>query len=139
MKLEELLDFPDGLAKRILLLLAVAFFLFAGVSHFKNAALFVAMVPPYLPAHSAIVYISGVFEVLGGLGLLLGSTRQWAGWGLIALLVAVYPANIYMASNPELFPDFTPLALYVRLPFQFVFMGWVWWVSRPQAARPPPS
>ena len=64
------------------------------------------------------VYISGLFEILGGLGLLVARTRVWAGWGLIALLVAVYPANIHMAMNPELFPDQTVTALYARLPFR---------------------
>ena len=122
------------IARRIFLFMAAAFFVFAGISHFRNPAFFVSIMPPYLPAHLEIVYVSGVFEILGGLGILISPTRRAAGLGLIALLVAVFPANIHMAMNPEAFiADGTPLwALYVRLPLQFLLMAWVYWVTRRQ-------
>ena len=113
-------------------LLAVAFVL-AGANHFRNPDFYVAIMPPYLPAHLELVYLSGVCEILGGLAALLPRTRALAGWGLIALLLAVYPANIHMALNPEPFvADGMPLwALYVRLPLQFVAMAWAYWATRP--------
>jgi uncharacterized membrane protein len=120
---------------RAAVLFAVSlFFVFSGVSHFTNPDFFVSIMPPYLPAHLALVYLSGVFEILGGLGVLLPATRHQAGWGLIALLFAVYPANVHMALNPEPFvAQGTPLwALYLRLPLQFVFMALVWWATKPE-------
>jgi len=124
-------DLPPGHARKAVLLLVAFFFTFAGVSHFTNTAFFVSIMPSYLPLHYEAVYLSGVFEIMGGVGVLLAGTRQWAGYGLLALLVAVYPANIYMAMNPELFPDTAPVMLYVRLPLQFLMAWCVWWSTRP--------
>jgi len=103
------------------------FFIIVGVTHFTNPDFFLSIVPPYLPAPLALVYVSGCFEILGGLGVMLPATRTLAGYGLLALLVAVYPANIHMAMNP----DIPPAALYGRLPIQFVFAWVVWWAMRP--------
>ena len=116
----------------IALLLLALFFVFAGVTHFTRPEFFTAIVPPALPAPLALVYVSGVFEILGGLGVLWPATRAAAGVGLVALLVAVYPANLYMAWAPERFvAQGTPLwALYARLPLQFVFIAWAWWATR---------
>jgi uncharacterized membrane protein len=88
--------------------------------------------PPYLPAHRDLVALSGAFEVLGGLGVLPRATRAAAGWGLMALLVAVYPANLHMALHPERFPSLPVVALYARLPLQFVFIAWAYWATRPE-------
>ena len=71
----------------------------AGLNHFIAADTYVAMMPSALPAHRALVYLSGIAEIAGGLGLILPATRRWAAWGLIALLVAVFPANVNMAIN----------------------------------------
>ncbi len=131
---------PSSLAKRISLFAVAAIFLAAGVGHFTHAKFFVDIMPPYLPWHLELVYLSGVFEILGGLGLLLGRTRPLAAIGLVALLFAVYPANVHMAMNPERFPDVAPAALYARLPMQFVLMAWLWWATRPDAtSRPTPA
>ena len=115
--------------KRLTLIALALFFCLAGVNHFTDPDFFVAIMPPYLPAHLELVYVSGVFEILGGLGLLLPALRKKAGIGLLALLVAVYPANIHMAMHPELFSAVDPGFLYLRLALQFVF-GWlVWWAA----------
>ena len=104
-------------------------FVTAGITHFVRPQLFVRIVPPYLPAPLGLVYVSGAFEVLGGLGLLFPGTRVVAGWGLIALLIAVFPANIHMALHPEAFPQVPAWSLYARLPLQFVLIGWVYWTA----------
>lgn len=124
---------PESWPKRIVLALLAAFFVFAGVSHFTNTAFFVSIVPHWLPAPLAMVYVSGVAEILGGLGVLLPATRRLAGLGLIALLVAVYPANLQMALEAERWAaSGTPRwVLYARLPLQFLFIAWTWWATRP--------
>ncbi len=127
-----MLKLPRSIPRRILLLLLAAFFVFGGINHFRNPDFYVAIMPSYLPAHLQLVYLSGVFEVLGGIGVLVPATRSWAGWGLVALLVAVFPANIHMAVNPEPFmAEGMPLwGLYLRLPLQFLLMAWAWWATR---------
>ncbi|MDQ2857156.1 MAG: hypothetical protein M3R53_00710 [Candidatus Eremiobacteraeota bacterium] len=102
-------------------------FVVAGALHFANPHAYEAIVPPFLPAHRALVLISGVFEMLGGVGVILPPTRRVAGWGLIALLLAVFPANVYMALAAREFTSFAPAwILYARLPLQFVMIAWVY-------------
>ena len=125
-----MLDLPDSVPKRIALFALAFAFVSLGVNHFINPEFYVAIMPPYIPAHDELVQICGVFEILGGLGVLISRTRSFAGWGLIALLVAVFPANLHMALNPELFPYVTPAALYVRLPIQFLFTAWAYWATQ---------
>ncbi|MEO2167984.1 MAG: hypothetical protein ABGY42_07650 [bacterium] len=121
--------FPRSIPRTVSLVLIMIFFTTAGIMHFAMTDFFVAIMPPYLPLHLEAVYISGVFEILGGVGVMFGATRLYAGYGLLALLVAVYPANIHMALNPELFPDTSATALYARLPVQFAALAWVWWAT----------
>ena len=83
------------------------------------------------PLHLEAVYLSGLFEILGGVGVLIARTRSIAGWGLLALLIAVYPANIYMALTPEAFPDIPLFVLYFRLALQFLFFYWAYSITRP--------
>jgi uncharacterized membrane protein len=112
---------------RIVRQLAGPFFIFAGVMHFVIPKTYRRIVPPYLPAPDAMVYLSGVAEIAGGAGLLHSRSRRAAGWWLIATLVAVWPANLHMALHAEDFdavPGGAP-ALWARLPFQAVFVAWV--------------
>jgi uncharacterized membrane protein len=106
----------------------------AGANHFLNPAPYLGMMPAELPAstHAALVYISGGFEILGGLGLILPATRRLAAWGLIALLVAVFPANVNMALNHLKLgdTDVPTWALWARLPLQAVAIAWAWWFTR---------
>jgi uncharacterized membrane protein len=85
------------------------------------------MVPPYLPAPEVLVYASGAVQIAGGAGLMTDSTRRAAGWWLIATLIAMFPANVHMAINPDQYPGFPggARALWARLPLQAVFIGWV--------------
>jgi uncharacterized membrane protein len=98
----------------------------AGVNHFLSPATYVAMMPAILPAPLALVYVSGVAEILGGLGLILPATRRLAAWGLIALLVAVFPANLNMAINhlPLGSQPVPAWALWARLPLQLLLLWW---------------
>jgi uncharacterized membrane protein len=103
-----------------------------GVLHFVFPAPFAHIVPAYLPAPFVLVYLSGVAEIAGGLGLIVERTRRAAGYGLIALYVAVFPANINMAVNDIGLGDqpVSPLLLWLRLPLQAVFIAWAYWYTR---------
>jgi uncharacterized membrane protein len=112
-------------------LLAVLF-LCAGSLHFLAPHVYLRIVPPGLPAPLAIVYISGVAEILGGVGLLFPATRQAAAWCLIALLIAVLPANIYMATAHLAAPGIMgqSWAQWLRIPLQAPLIYWAWLYTR---------
>ncbi len=81
-------------------MVAAASYVVAGSLHFIKPAPYLRIMPPYIPWHAVIVRVSGAFEILGGVGLLVSATRRAAAWGLVALLIAVFPANLYMATHP---------------------------------------
>ncbi|MGL4553881.1 MAG: DoxX family protein [Gemmataceae bacterium] len=108
-------------------------FVAAGVLHLVRPGVFVKAMPPYLPWPYELVIVSGLFEILGGVLLQVPRTRRAAAWGLVALLVAVFPANVHMALNPEPFPAIPPWALWARLPLQAALIGWAWLYTRPPA------
>jgi uncharacterized membrane protein len=128
-----MLQLPRTGPKRFALITLALFFILAGANHFANTDFYLRLMPDYLPAHLELVYVSGLFEIAGGVGVLVPYFRSIAGCGLVALLVAVYPANIHMALHPELFPEFSRSALYGRLPLQFALMAWAYWASRPES------
>lgn len=136
MNLASHLAWPASWPRRISLTLLSLAFTYVGIHHFVAPAFYVSIVPPYLPEPLLLVYVSGFFEVLGGLGILLGRTRRLAGYGLLALLIAVFPANIHMAMNPELYPDLPSAGLYIRLPLQFLAAAWIWWATKTPAEPP---
>jgi len=119
-----------SIIKLILKYLLAFGFVLAGINHFINADFYLKMMPPFLPAHLFLVYLSGVFEVALGILLLIPKFTRLAAWGLIALLVAVFPANVYMAMNTDIFPEFNPILLYLRLPLQFVLIACAIWLAR---------
>lgn len=103
-----------------------------GITHFANPDPFLAIMPPFIPFHLAMVYLSGACEIGLGLGLVPERTRVWASYGLIALYVAVFPANIYMAVA-GISPTGEPIAPWIawaRLPFQPLLIALAWWVGR---------
>lgn len=126
-----MLNLPLRLRRRIALVGLSLVFVAAGVNHFVNPDFYVQIMPPYLPAHLELVYLSGVFEILGGVAVLVPGIRGAAGWGLVLLLVAIFPANLHMALNPDLFPGLSPAALYARLPLQAFLIAWAYWATRP--------
>jgi len=100
-------------------------YVWIGCQHFINPSFFLKIVPPYLAFHLKLVYLSGGFEIIFGLGLLFKKTRFYASWGLVFLLIAVYPANIYLAFNEipqEAINVSSFMASWVRLPIQFVLI-----------------
>jgi uncharacterized membrane protein len=113
--------------------LLTVFMVVAGVGHFISPDVYVAMMPSALPAKLALVYLSGVAEIAGGLGLILPATRRAAAWGLIALFLAVLPANINMAVHHLPIGErvVAPWILWARLPLQAVLVAWAWWFTRP--------
>ena len=123
------------LAKRALLWLMGAFYGFAGAMHFARPDYYMPMMPPYLPWHLELVYISGVCEVLLGVLLLIPRWTSAAAWGLIALLIAVFPANLHMALHTELYPHVPPALLWARLPLQGVLIAWAYWFTRSRQAK----
>jgi uncharacterized membrane protein len=117
-------------AKQITRYLYGALIIAAGMNHFLNTPFYVRIMPPYLPWHLALVYTSGLAEIGFG-ALLLFERCSWvAAWGLIALLIAVFPANLHMALHPELYQWATPLGLWLRLPLQAVLIAWAYWYTR---------
>jgi uncharacterized membrane protein len=111
-------------------------FVAAGVNHFVDPDFYLKIMPPYLPWHLLLVYVSGLFEALLGVTLLIKRTTRLAAWGLMALLVAVYPANIHMAVNRELYPEYSQALLWVRLPIQIVLIAAVFWYTRRDTREP---
>lgn len=103
-----------------------------GALHFTNPEPFVKIVPDYLPYHLALVYLSGFFEILGGVGLLIPQVSRAAAWVLVVLFIAVFPANLYQAVNniPVAALPHEPPLIWLRLPFQTVLVAWAWWFTR---------
>jgi uncharacterized membrane protein len=107
-------------------------FIMAGVNHFWNPKWYRAIIPSYLPNHALLVELSGYAEILLGVMVFVPRWATVTRWGLIALLLAVFPANIHMALHAERYPQIPSWLLWARLPFQVVFTLWVWWAVRPR-------
>lgn len=124
--------FKKGSIKKISIYIIAFAYVWVGIKHFTNPDFFLAIVPPYLKFPLALVYVSGAFEIILGLGLLT-PFRKWAAFGLILLLVAVFPANIYLAFNaePQAALEISETAAIVRLPFQLLFIAIAYWHSKP--------
>ena len=107
-------------------------YIYVGIRHFIDPDFFTAIMPDYLPLHKEAVFVSGIFEILLGGMLLFPKSRKVAGWGLIFLLIAVFPANIYLAQNEaaQQAIDISQTTAIVRLPFQALFIGLAFWHQR---------
>jgi uncharacterized membrane protein len=106
-----------------------ALFVVGGVGHFIATDIYMKIIPPYLPYHRALVLLSGVFEVALGIMLLVPRTSRLAAWCLIALLVAIFPANVFMSQHPEQF-HLSPTLLLLRLPLQGLLILWAYVYTR---------
>ena len=104
------------------------FFIVAGANHFWHPKWYERIVPPSLPSPALLVQISGAAEIAGGVGVLVPALRLYAGIGLVLLLIAVFPANVYMAQHAQAFSRVaSPALLWIRLPLQAALIAWVWW------------
>jgi len=121
--------------KRVLLWLMAGFYVVGGFNHLMNPDFYLAIMPPGLPNPEWLNVISGLAEIVLGVFLLEPRVRALAAWGIIALLIAIFPANVYVATANVGLPDGTPgtgnaLLNWVRLPFQGLFVAWAWWYTR---------
>lgn len=110
-------------------------YIVAGINHFAVSEFYMRIMPDYIPRelHWPAVVVSGIAEIALGILLLFPSTSRLAAWGLIALLIAVFPANIYVYQHQELFPSVSPTLHLARLWFQGVLIAWAFWYTRPDA------
>jgi uncharacterized membrane protein len=113
-----------SLLYRIGLVTQAIFYVAAGVNHFWHTGMYVAIMPPHYSHPVTLVQISGVAEILGGVGLLLPQIRRFAAWGIIAMLVVYFDVHVFMAMHPERFATIPVWLLYGRIPLQFVLIAW---------------
>ena len=132
MRLIRLLKLPSSWVHLVLLIALSLLFINIGIDHFVNPDFYRSIMPAYLPMHTEAIYISGFFEILGGVAILFPKLRSMAGWGLVLLLIVVFPVNIHMAVNPDLFPDIPLSFLYIRLALQFIIIYWTYFTTRLQ-------
>lgn len=106
-------------------------YIIAGINHFYNTQLYMRIMPPYLPLRLLLVLVSGIFEIVLGVMLMIPKYSRLAAWGLIGLLIAVFPANIHMARNTHMYSDVPDwFLIWIRLPLQLVLILWAWWYTR---------
>ena len=116
--------------KLITIYLMSLFYISTGIKHFTNVDWFMKIIPPYLNYHKELVYLSGTFEIILGIMLIFEKTRFLAGWGLILLLIAVFPANIYLVQTNGAAMNTSLVLAWGRLPFQAVFIAIAYWHSK---------
>ena len=121
--------------KTIFKYLLAIFMVTAGTMHFANPTFFLKIMPPYLPLHDELVSVSGIFEVLLGVLLLVPQTSRKAAWGIVALLIAVFPANLYLYQHQDILPA-SPIIHLLRLPLQGVFILWAYWHTKLAKSNP---
>jgi uncharacterized membrane protein len=118
--------------KRVLVRAMGLFYVLGGLNHFLNTDGYVAIMPDYLPWHVQLVWLSGVAEVALGIAVLIPATRVAAAWGIILLLIAIFPSNLYVAMNDLSYFGNEPNTVlnWVRLPFQILLIGWAYWYTK---------
>jgi uncharacterized membrane protein len=115
--------------RTISLYVMAALYFAGGVNHFRNPVFYLRMMPPYLPAHAMLNAVAGIAELILAVGLVIPVTRPWAAWGVIALLVAVFPAHVYMFQRGGAAYGTSDWVLAARMPLQAVLIAWAWWYT----------
>ena len=116
--------------KLITIYIMSLFYILAGIKHFTNTDWYMNIMPPYLSFHKELIYLSGAIEIILGIMLIFNITRVYAGWGLILLLIAVFPANIYLAQTNGSAMNISPALAWGRLPFQALFIAIAFWHTK---------
>ncbi|MGI4755865.1 MAG: DoxX family protein [Janthinobacterium lividum] len=106
------------------------FYIAGGINHFWHSRMYTAIMPPHYDHPLALVQVSGIAEILGGVGLMVPATRRLSAWGIVAMLLVYFDVHIYMAQTPDRFAPIPAWALYVRLPLQLVLIAWAWHYTR---------
>jgi len=110
--------------------LQAAFYVVAGANHFINPQFYLPMMPEFLPAPDLLHKLAGVLELIGGVGLLFPRYERRAAWLLIAILIAIFPANLSVALQNGAPMGISSAVAWIRLPFQLLFIAWAWWHTR---------
>ncbi len=126
----------SGMLKTILKYVLGIAFATAGANHFLMTDFYLSIMPPYLPWHLFLVYLSGVIEFVVGIALLVPRYTRVAAWCMCATSLAVFPANVHMALNAELYPQFNETVMWLRLPGQLLLLAWMYWYTKPDAPAP---
>lgn len=111
------------------LYLMATIYIFAGINHFRNPRLYQKIIPPYLPKPKLLNYVSGIAEILLGIGLCIPATSKFSAWGFVALLIAVFPANFFMFTNKKASMGLPKSILLLRLPLQIVLIIWAYYYT----------
>ena len=118
------------------------FYVVSGINHFRSPLTYLAIMPPYIPWPLAMIYITGVAEILGGIGVLTPDgfvfprIRAFAAWGLVLMLIAFLPVHINMCLHPDMFPQLPVWILWVRVLLQIPLIGWAWFYTRRSGSGP---
>jgi uncharacterized membrane protein len=126
--------------KSALRYLMAAFYVWTGISHFTRPEFFLSLMPPYIPLHAEMVSLSGIAEIVLGVLVAIPRTAAFAGWGIIAMLIAFLPVHVHMLVNNHLYPEAPTSMLWARFPIQALFILWAYWYTtdRPRRARAAP-
>jgi uncharacterized membrane protein len=122
----------EKVLKKVALYSTAIFFIAAGARHFIMPEFFMLMMPSYLPVPLTLIYISGLFQIIGGIGLMIPSVRSFSAWGLMVLLLAVLPANVYLWTHHVHLPEHYDPSWYLmlRIPLQFLLIAWMYMFAK---------
>jgi uncharacterized membrane protein len=126
-----------AIVKPIFKWLLVVFFVVGGVLHFINTDFYRPMMPPYIPEHDLMIYLSGLTEIIAGIMLAVPKISKWGAWFIIAHLIVFFTVHIYMIQEAETeFADMPLALLWARIPLQFLFIAWAWWFTKEKVVKP---
>jgi uncharacterized membrane protein len=121
--------------KSVLRWVMAAFYVWAGVNHFVRPEFYLNLMPPYIPLHTELVYLSGIIEIALGVLVAIPRTAAMAAWGIILMLIAFLPVHVHMLVNNHLYPEAPTSVLWLRFPIQALLILWAYWYTKPRSSR----